>query len=170
MTAIERLWEMPNTDTFKMKKLRMWILKFLMGRVLNAFGGNTRLDEYNGEIVHNDINPKVDADTYYDALFIDKYFEPKSFDTIILDPPYSIFQAVHYYDDFRCQDITRVRNAVDKLLKNGGFVISLGWNSTGMGKKRGYEKLAILLVSCGGSHNDFIVTVERKMNGVLKKS
>lgn len=166
--AIERIWGMPSIDTFKMKKLRQWILKWCQGRILNVFGGRTRLSEYNGEILHNDLNQEIEADTHYDALFIDRYFEPESFDTIILDPPYSMFQAVHSYNGFRCQDITRVRKAIDKLLKNGGIVISLGWNSTGMSKKRGYEKLAICIVSSGGSHNDIIITVERKMKGVLK--
>ena len=41
-------------------------------------------------------------------------------------------------------------------------VISCGWNSTGMGKARGYEIEEILLVNHGAAHNDTIVMVERK--------
>jgi len=167
--ATERIWEMPSVDTFKMSKLREWILKWFQGRVLNVFGGKTKLDEYYlGEIIHNDLNKEIDADTHYDACFIDRYFQTESFDTIILDPPYSMYQAVHSYEGVRCQDITRVRVACDKLLRNGGIVISFGWNSVGMPSKYGYRKLAICIVSSGGSHNDIIITVDRKIKGVLR--
>jgi len=159
---IERIFEMPNTSTFEMLKLRKWLIEWCNGKILNVFGGKTKLVIPNCEIIHNDINKNIESDTYIDALFIDKFFEHNTFNTIILDPPYTFFQTIHYYEGFRCQDITRVRNAVDKLLKKNGIVISLGYNSTGMNNKRGYKKLAILLVNCGGSHNDIIVLVERK--------
>jgi hypothetical protein len=38
-----------------------------------------------------------------------------------------------------------------------------GWNSSGVGTKRGMELIEVLLVSHGGSHNDTICTVERKI-------
>ena len=37
-----------------------------------------------------------------------------------------------------------------------------GWNSSGVGIKRGMKLIEVLLVPHGGSHNDTIVTVERK--------
>ena len=37
----------------------------------------------------------------------------------------------------------------------------------GLGKNRGFEMLEILLVPHGGSKNDTIVTVERKLQGNL---
>lgn len=54
------------------------------------------------------------------------------------------------------------RARMDALIKPGGMAVSCGWNSTGFGKKYGYEMQEILLVPCGGAHNDYIVTVERK--------
>jgi len=45
----------------------------------------------------------------------------------------------------------------------GGFAISFGWNSIGMGKTHGFEIIEILLVCHGGAHNDTIVTVDRKV-------
>jgi len=48
-------------------------------------------------------------------------------------------------------------------MKHDGIVVSFGWNSGGIGKKYGFEIEEILLVPHGGSHNDTIVTVERKI-------
>ena len=42
-----------------------------------------------------------------------------------------------------------------------------GWNSNGVGKVRGFEIIEILLIAHGGSHNDTIVTVERKFTNEL---
>ena len=38
-------------------------------------------------------------------------------------------------------------------------------NSIGIGKKKGFEIIEILLVCHGRAHNDTIVTVERKVQG-----
>ena len=43
------------------------------------------------------------------------------------------------------------------------MVISCGWNSCGFGKKLGFEIVEILLVCHGRTHNDTIVTVEKKI-------
>lgn len=50
-----------------------------------------------------------------------------------------------------------------RIVHQGGIVISFGWNSTGIGKKYGFEKIEILLVAHGSQHNDTIVVVERKI-------
>jgi len=159
---IERFFEMPNIHTFEMKKLRDWFIQYVEGDVLNIFGGYTKLDYGKGKIVYNDINENIPSDYHYDAMNISQHFSPESFDTILFDPPYTDFQATHYYDGKLCRDLDRAKSEADKLLKPGGVAISFGYNSTGFGKKRGYKKLAILLVNCGFGHNDIIVTVERK--------
>lgn len=51
-----------------------------------------------------------------------------------------------------------------RIVKKDGIVITCGWNSGGIGKKYGFEILEILLVPHGGSHNDTIVVVEKKIN------
>ncbi len=53
------------------------------------------------------------------------------------------------------------------MIKVGGYAISFGWNSSGFGKKRGFEIIEILLVAHGGRHNDTIVTVERKVQNII---
>jgi hypothetical protein len=55
------------------------------------------------------------------------------------------------------------KNKIAEIVKKGGIVICFGWNSMGIGKTRGFEMIEILLVPHGGSKNDTIVTVERKV-------
>ena len=162
---LNRIFEMPNIYTFKMPKLRKFVLDNCSGNCLNVFGGIVRLEKKGVNFVHNDLNYHLSPapDCSFDAMEIDKHFPENSFDTIILDPPYSMYQAIHSYKGIKCQDITRVKDAVNRLLKVNGIIITLGWNSTGMCKNRGFVIENILLVNSGGSHNDIIIVVERKI-------
>ncbi len=91
-------------------------------------------------------------------------------DVVLFDPPYSARQAKECYEGIghRLSQhesqvmFASVKDELNTLLRAGGIAISFGWNSTGFGKKRGYEQLEVLLVCHGSSHNDTIVTVERK--------
>lgn len=156
---IERIWEMPRKWTFQMPKVRAWVEERLEGKVLNLFGGVTRLT---GDIHYNDINEDLAADTRKDAYDLAQWQEFKDvFDTVLLDPPYTAFQAVKTYGARKAQQVTHAREVTEYVLRPGGRVISLGFNSTGMSEMRGFEKEAILLVNSGGSHNDTIVMSER---------
>ena len=164
----ERFFEMPSIDTFEMPKLRSWVLKQCSGKILNLFGGKTKIDKYYPDkIISNDINPEIEADFHYDATEIGKYFPQESFDSVIFDPPYTMYQAVHSYNGNMVQDVTACRNSLAPLIKPGGIIVSLGYNSTGMGKSRGFKKIKLLLVNSGGSHNDIILLVERRVQSKL---
>lgn len=58
----------------------------------------------------------------------------------------------------------RVRNAAMGLLADDAIVLSFGWNTVGMGKKRGFEIIEIMLVCHGGAHNDTICIAERRID------
>ena len=62
-------------------------------------------------------------------------------------------------------DSTRFPQNVKELIapKITDLIISFGWNSQGFGKNLGFEIIEVLLVPHGRSHNDTIVTVERKI-------
>ena len=51
----------------------------------------------------------------------------------------------------------------EDILKPGGFALSFGWNTNGVSKKRGFEIVEVLVVAHGGSKNDTLCTVERKL-------
>lgn len=53
---------------------------------------------------------------------------------------------------------------ISRILKPGGLCLSFGWNTNGVGKKRGFEIIEILVVAHGGSKNDTLCTVERKIS------
>ena len=93
-------------------------------------------------------------------------------DIVLFDPPYSNRQISECYkasgikvtaNDTRNASLyKKVRNSIDKILKPNGIVISFGWNSCGMGKKKKYIMEELLLVCHGGAHYDTISIVERK--------
>lgn len=47
-------------------------------------------------------------------------------------------------------------------MKPNGICLSFGWNTNGVGKKREFEIIEILVVAHGGSKNDTLCTVEKK--------
>lgn len=76
--------------TFQTKMVRNKILPHLSGTVLNACAGETNLGEYirDVNIIRNDINPDIPADSHYDVRTLDEHYQPESFDTVVNDPPF----------------------------------------------------------------------------------
>ena len=58
---------------------------------------------------------------------------------------------------------SKQKKEISRIVKQGGYCITFGWNSGGIGKSNGFEITEIMLVPHGGWHNDTIVTVERKV-------
>lgn len=158
-----RIFEMPRSWTFQMPKLRAWVEERLEGDVLNLFGGVTRLTHpHGGTIMYNDLNPDLPADYRKDAYDLSQWSDlAQRFDTVVFDPPYSAFQAVRTYGRKKAQEVTHARDVVEYVLRPGGRVISFGFNSTGMSGRRGFTKEELLIINCGGSHNDYLCLSER---------
>ncbi len=95
-------------------------------------------------------------------------------DLVLFDPPYSPRQIKELYDGiglkmggkeaWRTAAWTAERDVIDAMVQPNGIVLSFGWNSLGMGKKRGYEVEEIILVTHGAAHNDTICMAERKLS------
>lgn len=167
MTA-DRIWEMPNSNTFSIKCIDRLIHKYLKPEMLSIdpFANESKL-----ATVTNDLNPDYDTDFHLDALDFMKTFANNSVDFVFYDPPYSLRQVSECYKSVGIevtQETTQSswrRKHIDeikRILKPNGIVMCFGWNSNGVGKVRGFELMEFLLVAHGGSHNDTIVTVERK--------
>lgn len=60
-------------------------------------------------------------------------------------------------------DSWKVKDVAAKKIVPGGLAICCGWNSNGLGKKRGFELIHVLDARHGGDHADIIVTVEIKV-------
>ena len=123
--------------------------------------------------ITNDLNPDYDTDYHVDALDFLKMFADASVDVVLYDPPYSPRQVSECYKGVG-REVTFIDTSgawrrkhldeIQRILKPGGMVFCFGWNSNGVGKKRGFKMIELLLVAHGGSHNDTICTVEVKTN------
>ncbi len=168
--VINREWAMPSADTFTIPPIAALVKRYLAGISVDPFARN------NGWAVYtNDLNPEtsaeyhMDADSFINLLAADGI----KADVILFDPPYSSQQVKEVYagigrrfgkeENINSIRWTKEKNAIQQICKQGTVVLSFGWNSTGMGGKRGFEKVEILLVNHAGAHNDTICVVERKL-------
>ena len=147
MTIINRIWSMPNKETFTIKPIK--------------------------EIIERYRCAWLDPFPYpykEDALIYLKRFNDNSQEGVLFDPPYSPRQLKECYESqgMVLHDTTsgvwrQWKDEIARVIKPGGICLSCGWSTQGLGKGRGFEIIEILLVPHGGNHNDTIVTVERKI-------
>ena len=166
---IEKTWAMPNGNTFTIKPIKEFVEREVEkgGVIVDPFANNCKYGT-----IRNDLNPEFDTHYHIDALEFLKTIESESTDLVLYDPPYSITQASELYKEYGKKRLeinvanmkywAEIKNEIARILKNGGRVISCGWNSNGLGKNRGFEMERVLIVNHGGSKNDTLVTLERK--------
>lgn len=83
-------------------------------RVLNACAGKTRLTPpENGEIIRNDVNPDRDADLHVDVGELAAHLDKESFDVIVFDPPWSLYQSNLRYDGNHVRKTGDIRTRID---------------------------------------------------------
>jgi len=168
--TINRIWEMPNSNTFDIKCINRLIHKYYKQEMesVDPFANTNKIAR-----ITNDLNSDYDTDYHLDAVDFLKMFDNNSKDFILYDPPYSLRQVSECYKNVGISVTMETtqsswrRKHIDeiaRIVKTGGYVISFGWNSAGIGKERGFKIIEILLVAHGGSHNDTICTVEQKIN------
>jgi hypothetical protein len=170
--TIQRAWAMPNANTFAIAPIRNLVSHYLADSKISIdpFARNNRWATYT-----NDLNPNTEADSHLDAedFLVSLAQRGVRADLVLFDPPYSPRQISECYqsigrvttsaDTQNAALYARVRNAIPNVLTDDGIVLSFGWNSAGMGKKRGFEIIEVLLVAHGGAHNDTICMAERRV-------
>jgi len=57
----------------------------------------------------------------------------------------------------------KVKSAICDAVRPGGYAITFGWNTNGFGVTRGFRIVEIMTIAHGGSKNDTIVVVEKKI-------
>jgi len=171
---INRAWAMPSMHTFTIKPIAELLSRYKIGKNwIDPFAGENSPAEYT-----NDHNPEKPTKYHLEAIdFVNELSGISSeFNGVLFDPPYSYRQVSEHYKvlgkkatqlDTSTNFYNRVLNPLSNIIKTGGYCISFGWNSNGMGKNRGFEIVEILLVAHGGHHNDTICTVERKFQNKL---
>ena len=165
------MWAMPNKHTFQIPPIKNLLMRYILKDhvVVDPFAN----DNIFGTIT-NDLNPEYPTDYHMDALDFLKMIDTTSADCVLYDPPYSLRQVSESYKGFGIEVTQETTQAswrarhldeIQRILKPNGIAICFGWNSNGVGKKRGFEMIEVLLVPHGGSKNDTIVTVEKKIDG-----
>jgi hypothetical protein len=165
---ITRHWAMPNRETFSIKPIAELLRRYTHDTdvVVDPFARNAPATWT------NDLNPDTSAQYHMHAEKFCEMLAEKGVvaDVVRFDPPYSSRQIKECYDGIGLRlsqreaqvMFTAVKDVLSRLLRLGGIAISCGWNSTGFGKKRGYERLETRIVCHGSQHHDTIVVVERK--------
>ena len=168
----ERKWAMPSADTFSIKPIGEFVKRYMTNRRISVdpFARNC-----NWARCTNDLNAETLAQRFLrDFTFADRQ---GIVDLLLFDPPYSPRQISECYKSVgrevgikgtqNAALYKRCRDAAIPILAANAVVLSFGWNSTGMGKERGFEIIEILLVCHGGGHNDTICLAERKCSTLL---
>jgi len=152
---IKYCWAMPSRRTFTIKPIAK-LLKKYCGPVP---GYSSAVDPFQFPY-------REDALTYL------KTFKNEEVELLLLDPPYSPNQLKVSYENKGIPPfdnyLTKVKNEASRILAPNGIVISFGWSSNGLGKKRGVTKIELLVVPHGGQHYDTLVIVERKNNSLKR--
>jgi 23S rRNA G2445 N2-methylase RlmL len=129
--------------------------------------------------ITNDLN--TEFNTNYNLEFKDFATEMKDleheFDLVFFDPPYSLRQLKDNYDGIgKNLELWQTHNmwkegkdTLSKLVKPGGYVVSLGWTTSGFGKKRGFVKKEIHVMEQVAREDRYalLITVEQKVQTSL---
>lgn len=143
--------------TFESPRIRKWVEDNSKGRCLNLFAGKTKL---NLNEVRNDIDKTMLADFHKDAVDFVREWKGKRFDTIILDPPYAYRKSMEMYNGNKASRFKILADEVPRILNKDGIVISLGYHSTFLGKKRNAKLKELCVFSHGGSQHCTIGIIE----------
>ena len=169
-----RQWAMPNKNTFSIKPIRELILRVMQtGFWLDPFANSNKFTstETKAKIITNDLNPEFNTNYHLDALEFLQRYKDSTCDGVLFDPPFSKRQLSECYksvgravsqEDTQESYWSNIKKEISRITKQGGKVVTFGWNSGGVGKRNGFELTEVLLVPHGGGHYDTIVTVEVK--------
>jgi DNA modification methylase len=172
MVEINRVWCMPNKNTFDIKPVKELIERYLNilppnATIIDPFANKNQL-----ATITNDLDPQYNTTYNMDATEFLKIMQTNSADMVLYDPPFSARQVSEAYKKFdmsvnmettQASYWSKQKEQIGRVVKEGGYVITCGWNSGGIGKKYGFEIVEILLVPHGGWHNDTIIVVEKKV-------
>jgi len=166
-----REWEMPSKWTFTIPSIKQLIYKYCKDGIgwIDPFAGENSPAE-----ITNDLNPERPTLYHMRACDFATTLQGK-YKGILFDPPYSNRQIKECYEGIgitpTTEDMQSLFQKEKKLfsdkIEQGGIAICFGWNSGGFGINLGFEMIEIFLVAHGGSHNDTIVTVERKVTNTM---
>ena len=144
--------------TFESPKIKQWVENNSNGRVLNLFAGKTKL---NLNEIRNDKSRNMIADYHKDALDFVSEWGGRKFNTIILDPPYSYRKSMEMYEGNLNSRFKLIADRIPEILTENGRVISFGYHSTYMGRKRNFYLDTMCIFAHGGAQHCTIAIIEK---------
>ena len=154
---------MPNKWTFKIKPIEDLLFRYNANSGwVDPFAGENSPAEFTNDIEGRIAKSKMDGYDFLSSLEADKYIGG------LFDPPYSVEQCLRKYTPKhngtagRTEYWSKCKNELARIIQPNGISVCFGWDSNGLGLKRGFEIIEILLLAHGACHNDTIVTVEQK--------
>ena len=160
---MSRVWAMPNKWTFQIIPIAALLRSFDMRDWVDPFAGR-----YSPAGITNDIEQDT-ARYHLDGLEFLKSQPSDSAGGALFDPPYSVEQCLRRYTPKykgtagRAEYWAKCKDEIARIVRPNGFVICFAWDSTGIGKSRGFTLQEVILVCHGACHNDTIITIERKL-------
>tara|TARA_R100001163_G_scaffold59383_1_gene48127 strand:+ start:418 stop:930 length:513 start_codon:yes stop_codon:yes gene_type:complete len=160
---------MQTKDTLRCKEAFSVVKEYLEGKqVVDPFARNCEF----AYPYTNDINPETKAQDHMDVEEYLEYWHRQQwmFDGAIYDPPFSDRQAKEAYGQTNLYTLAgkvlRVERSLGDLIMPGGYVVKFGYNSNFSHKA--FECVEIKLLRYGGSMNDMIISVHKKMFETFK--
>ena len=154
---------MPSKWTFKMPPVKDLFYSYNVGvGYVDPFAGENSPAEFTNDIEGRGNQSQIDGLEYLNQ------FKDNSVRGVLFDPPYSVEQCLRKYTPKfkgtagRTEYWTQCKKEIARITRPGGRCFSFGWNSCGIGKKRGFEIIEILLLCHGACHNDTIIVVDKK--------
>ena len=150
---MSRVWEMPNSKTFRIKAIQSLIIEYAdkvckdkNSIILDPFANENSIGEYlrKYKYITNDLDTSYNTDYHLEAQDFMAQFEVNSVDLILYDPPYSSRQVSECYKklgktvtmtDTDASYFVKFKDEIARVLKPNGVCISFGWNTNGIGKK-----------------------------------
>ena len=158
--------ELINTNlkryTFESPRIKKWVEDNSNGKCLNLFAGKTNL---NLDEIRNDVDKTMLADYHKDAVNFVKEWKGKKFNTIILDPPYAYRKSMEMYNGNKASRFRILADEIPRILAKDGVVISFGYHSTFLSKKRNATLKKLCVFAHGGSQHCTIGIIEQLNNG-----
>ena len=75
---INRVWCMPNSNTFTIKPIKELIEKYAYGTIIDPFANSNKI-----ATITNDLDPQYDTTYHMDATDFLKMFDDESVDTVL---------------------------------------------------------------------------------------
>jgi hypothetical protein len=146
----------------------LFMTRSLEGEIIDPFARNCKWGT-----ITNDMDPEIKTVDYnLESLEFMRLMKTNSSKMVLFDPPFSDRQAKKYElgdTNLYCTGdgrIGKLCKEVERVLKPGGLMVKLGYNSSKPTKN--FDLLHCMVVNFGGTRNDVILTIWRKNTTTLE--